>query len=327
MRKTHWTSVFVFAAMLGAVSTPAYAQGKGKGKGEGKEQHKGNKVEHAEGQQKAEGRAKAHGNSQKQEHDQPHAQSGKVKGSDHDGDRDRDEWKKRNDDWKKDGKGHGKFKRDFGERDVHPGLRQYIASNRAPERMAAGAVSRAFARGTDNTLFVITPSGNLVRITNRSGNRLLELDENRARNLGAWDVTPFENTDDARAPSFCRSGSGHPVFGRQWCIDKGFGLGGDRETRWGSTDNASNIVFGQPVTSGRITRDQLLGLLGDVAFNRLALHAVTLGYADPLTGVWVGDANGPRVLQLNSGSYPVAEIVDFNRDNRADRLVVALRPW
>ena len=32
-------------------------------------------------------------------------------------------------------------------------------------------------------------------------------------------------TADA-APSFCRSGAGHPRFGREWCIRKGFGLGG-----------------------------------------------------------------------------------------------------
>ncbi|MGQ0815961.1 MAG: hypothetical protein ACT4O1_16140 [Gemmatimonadota bacterium] len=76
-----------------------------------------------------------------------------------------------------------------------------------------------------------------------------------------------------------------------------------------------------------LTRDVLLGLLGEIAFNRLALHAVTLGYADPLTGVWVTDNTGPRVLLLNSGDYPVAELVDANRDNRAEVLVVALRPW
>lgn len=26
-------------------------------------------------------------------------------------------------------------------------------------------------------------------------------------------------------PSFCRSGAGHPVHGRQWCLDKGWGVG------------------------------------------------------------------------------------------------------
>ena len=27
-------------------------------------------------------------------------------------------------------------------------------------------------------------------------------------------------------PSFCRSGAGHPVHGREWCVNKGFALGG-----------------------------------------------------------------------------------------------------
>ena len=31
-----------------------------------------------------------------------------------------------------------------------------------------------------------------------------------------------------RGPKFCRTGAGHPVFGRRWCLEKGFGLG-DRD--------------------------------------------------------------------------------------------------
>jgi hypothetical protein len=52
-----------------------------------------------------------------------------------------------------------------------------------------------------------------------------------------------------------------------------------------------------------------------------------MGYTDPLTGVWLGEATGPRVLRITSGSIPIAEIVDDNRDNQADVLVVALKPW
>ena len=29
-------------------------------------------------------------------------------------------------------------------------------------------------------------------------------------------------------PPFCRNGEGHPVHGRQWCVDKGWGFGNDR---------------------------------------------------------------------------------------------------
>lgn len=31
-----------------------------------------------------------------------------------------------------------------------------------------------------------------------------------------------------RGPKFCRNGEGHPVHGRDWCIEKGFGLGDGR---------------------------------------------------------------------------------------------------
>ena len=31
-----------------------------------------------------------------------------------------------------------------------------------------------------------------------------------------------------RGPAFCRSGEGHPVHGRSWCVEKGFGLGEGR---------------------------------------------------------------------------------------------------
>jgi hypothetical protein len=39
-------------------------------------------------------------------------------------------------------------------------------------------------------------------------------------------VTPrAQDRGRGNAPAFCRSGEGHPVHGRQWCRDKGFGLG------------------------------------------------------------------------------------------------------
>ncbi len=67
------------------------------------------------------------------------------------------------------------------------------------------------------------------------------------------------------------------MWGRQWCVDKGFGLGAYRDLRWGHTNTP--------------------------------------------------ELAGARILRLNSGDYPIAEIVDSNRDNRADQMVVALRLW
>jgi hypothetical protein len=57
------------------------------------------------------------------------------------------------------------------------------------------------------------------------------------------------------------------------------------------------------------------------------LHALTLGYTDPLAGTWRSEATGPNVLLVNSGTRPVAELVDTNRDQRSDLMLVALRPW
>lgn len=95
---------------------------------------------------------------------------------------------------------------------------------------------------------------------------------------------------------------------------------------WAAARDVGDLVFVRPVI-GTLTRDALLNLIGPVAFNRLALHALTLGYTDPLTGVYRSDASSPGVLLVNSGSYPIAELVDENRDQRPELMLVALRPW
>jgi hypothetical protein len=211
--------------------------------------------------------------------------------------------------------------------DMKPELRRFAISKRAPERIMAGAVSRGVARGLRDDDVVIRQHGDKIALFNRSGVMLLDLDEARARNLGNWRVSPYDDDVKSGAPSFCRSGEGHPVFGREWCLDKGFGLGDYRDLRWGRTTDVGDIIFRRQVDSGTLARSVLLGVLGDVVFNRLGLHALTLGYNDPLTGSWYGDPSGPRMLRVTSGAIPIAEIYDADRDDRADVLVVALRPW
>ena len=177
-----------------------------------------------------------------------------------------------------------------------------------------------FDRGTQ-------PLGNGVTIVNRSGVVLLGLDEASANNLGGWKVVTINDRVESGAPSFCRSGAGHPVWGRQWCLDKGFGLGTPSNVRWAST-NLSDVVFTQPTTTQLMTAAVLRQVIGPTAFDRLAAHAITLGLVDPLTATWLGQpTGGPRVLYVQSGTYPVAELVDVNRDNRPETMLVALRPW
>lgn len=229
------------------------------------------------------------------------------------------------------GKGHGKgtnnFKRNFSDKDVPAAARRFARSSRASERIAAGALARGVARGLRDDAIVVNTNGNRVRVLNRSGAVLVDFDEDRARNLGNWRVSPYNNGVKDGAPSFCRTGAGHPNWGRQWCIDKGFGLGESRGLRWGRTTDVGDLVLRRNTDTGSLARAVLVDVLGDVVLNRLGLHAITMGYSEPLSGVWIGEPTGPRVLRISSGSYPIAEIVDTNRDDRADALIVALRAW
>ena len=225
------------------------------------------------------------------------------------------------------GRAVSRFARTLDVNEVRPGVRRFVASNRAAERLMGGAVAHAFARGAQENALIITPAGRDVAIRNRKGELLVALDDNRARELGVWKVARLNEGVREGAPSFCRSGEGHPVWGRQWCLDKGFGLGIQENRYWGTTREPADLVFVREVTPGTLARDILLSVIGPVAFNRLAIHALSLGYTDPLTGTWYTESTGPNVLRVNSGSWPVAEVVDTNRDRRADLMLVALRPW
>jgi hypothetical protein len=225
------------------------------------------------------------------------------------------------------GRAVSRFARDLHVSEVRPVVRTYVVSNRPAQFVTGGAVAYALARGTPENTLLVVPTGNVVILRNRRGAELISLDDDRARTLGVWQVTPLNEQVKNGSPSFCRSGAGHPEWGRQWCLDKGFGLGTQQNVRWGTTRDVGDIIYGRRVTSGNLTRDVLLNLIGPVAYDRLALHAVTLGYTDPLTGVWHSEATGPDVLLVNSGTYPIAEFVDANRDQRPDLMLVALRPW
>jgi hypothetical protein len=226
------------------------------------------------------------------------------------------------------GAGHSAFNRGVAANELRPNMRRFAASKRAPERLAAGAVSRAFARGVGDDELLITPVSGRVYVRNRAGALLLDLDDDRARNLGYWDVVPVGTRVRSGAPAFCRSGAGHPVWGRQWCIDKGFGLGRYQDVDWGRTRSIGDIIFARRIVDREtLLRDALVATVGNVVLDRLGLHALTLGYTEPLTGVWVAQPTGPQVLLVNSGTYPVAEVVDLNRDDRADMMVFALRSW
>lgn len=223
-------------------------------------------------------------------------------------------------------RGRGNFVRPVSLNSLPAKVRSYAASGHARDVIVAGAVAHAYARGRGDDVR-IEQRGEGVRLLNRRGDPLLFIDDRTARDLGRWRVGVLDDEVREGAPSFCRSGAGHPVWGREWCIDKGFGLGAYQDYRWGRTRDVSDIIYSRGTLQDRIMGTALENLLGTSTFTRLALHAVTLGLLDPLVGRFVGEPAGPQYLAVNSGTYPVAELYDTNRDNRWDDLLVALRSW
>jgi hypothetical protein len=124
------------------------------------------------------------------------------------------------------------------------------------------------------------------------------------------------------APAFCRSGEGHPVWGRQWCLDMGFGLGHEYGL-WG-TARMDGIVFREPRfdTRDRLTERVLSDVLGGVVFGRLETRRSALGVTDPLVGYWAPRETSGAVLFVNAGTVPIAEFVDRTGDGRVDLVVL-----
>lgn len=128
-------------------------------------------------------------------------------------------------------------------------------------------------------------------------------------------------------PPFCRNGEGHPVHGRRWCVEKGFGLGSDRrfDDRW-DRRGWEDIVLRSPRRTSRsggiLDRGSLADVLGDVILGRLD-DGRRLDRHGPLTGRWLRPDGGATVLQIRAGRLPVAELTDLNGDGRVDVVLVA----
>lgn len=223
-----------------------------------------------------------------------------------------------------------RYFRAFDPSDTPERWRAIALSPRLTERYAGRVATLALARGVPQEALVLRARNDRVLITNPAGVVLLDLDDEEARNLGAWRVVGLDADDEGKkdSPAFCRTGAGHPNWGRQWCIDKGFGLGRSNDMRWGRAVSVEDVLLRPaPSSSGDLTRDVLASVLGSVVVNRLAAHAITLGLVDPLVGRWAVEPTGRRVLLVSSGSVPVAEIVDTNKDDRADLMLIALKSW
>jgi hypothetical protein len=203
-----------------------------------------------------------------------------------------------------------------------PETRRLATSSRRGERLVAGAVAHAVVRGLAPSSLVVRSSDDRVAVLNRKNELLLDLDPRSARELGSWEVRRLgDQRPHAGSPAFCASGTGHPVWGREWCIDKGFGLGGG-SVLW-SRGTVDDVIFRRRGDRDRVDGGSLEEVLGEIVFNRLALHALALGYDEPIKGLWVAEPTGPRLLRVYSGEVPVAELMDADRDDRVEIIYVA----
>ena len=162
-------------------------------------------------------------------------------------------------------------------------------------------------------------------------------------------------------PPFCRSGAGHPVFGMQWCREKGFAAprryrslyprdryergrrGGEyqRDRRHEGQDRRQrrpgrlgDILLGRVLPGHpeqgrlrqrrdpRLTEPQLGDLLGRRVLDRLKRRGRRLGMDSALSGRWL-ERRGAQVLRVTAGSQTLVELIDSDRDGRADRALLA----
>jgi hypothetical protein len=213
--------------------------------------------------------------------------------------------------------------RDAGLDRLPPHLRALTATGGAAGNAAAGALARGHEYNALPVNYISTSDG--VRVFNARDHILFDISDDEVARLGYWDIRQLDPSGVRDgAPAFCRSGAGHPVWGREWCIDKGFGLGASGGWRWGR-HRPDDVAFLMLDERPSLDRVGLIDVLGSLIFNRLALHAVTLGLADPLGGRWLGEPSGARVLTMHSGDVPVAELIDWDRDGRVDVMYVTSR--
>lgn len=124
----------------------------------------------------------------------------------------------------------------------------------------------------------------------------------------------YSKNSRGNGPAFCRSGAGHPVHGMAWCRDKGWSRDYGRYSRVGWED----VILRRPRYSDRdLSRGTLQDILGSVIFGRFDRQRSRLGYSQPLYGRWSETGDG-ATLRLFSGTQPIAQIYDRDRDGRGD---------
>ena len=127
--------------------------------------------------------------------------------------------------------------------------------------------------------------------------------------------------EQPNAPPFCDSGAGHPLFGREWCHERGFRLGDDWERA-----RARNIAVDRSMAARGPLDDAAIHQLFGAEFSERLLETRTaLELKEPITTRWLSTPTGGSILVLVSGSTVLGELVDRDRDGLADVVWLARR--
>jgi hypothetical protein len=117
---------------------------------------------------------------------------------------------------------------------------------------------------------------------------------------------------NGNGPKFCQNGQGHPVHGRAWCRQKGWDNASLRNTGWG------DVILRRPrYEQSSLGRSVLEQILGRTVYNRFDGQRSRLGLSSNMTGQWRNTSNG-TVLDLFASGIQIAQLIDRNRDGRAD---------
>jgi hypothetical protein len=186
--------------------------------------------------------------------------------------------------------------------------------------LVPGANAQSRERGRVTAGDVVRPAG-----TRDRDNRDVRDRRNDGRDDGWYDPRNDRRDDDwdsdrngknGKGPAFCRSGAGHPVHGRAWCREKGFGLGSNNNGRWDRV-TWDDVIFRRRPRADTFGRDGLYDLLGGSVYNRIDSQRRYWGVNAPLVGRW-NTFEGRSVLIVAAGGIPLAELVDRNGDRRVD---------
>lgn len=209
-----------------------------------------------------------------------------------------------------------------------------VLAPRAVHAQSAGALDESL-RGWWQWALADVAGGDAVRTTGKGTVRIPspggDLEIELPRDDGRRGGPPGHARGKARGhgrggrgggPSFCRSGVGHPVHGRRWCLEKGFGLGG---VPWDVVD-LGDVIFGDgPRRRDRLGLADVVAVLGHEALDVILGRSHLRDRRRDVTARWrrveTGAGEG-RVLQLRAGATPLAELSDVDGDGRVDATVI-----